>query len=85
MYCCSGGRKSGRKVGRVEYQSLTNLPQNRAANTRIDFRYLSEDDTIAAGVMDMAACVDAMEDTFALYAAGDYRMAGPNNDSHGPA
>lgn len=68
---------------RVDYQPLTDRPQNRAVNTRIDFRYLSEDDTIAAGVMDMAACVDAMEETFALYAAGDYRMAGPNNDSHG--
>lgn len=50
---------------------------------RIDFRYLSEPDMIEAGVMDMASCVDAMEETFALYAAGDYRMAGPNNDSHG--
>lgn len=55
------------------------LPMNHS----ITFRYLSEPDMIAAGVMDMAACVDVMEETFALYAAGDYRMAGPNNDSHG--
>lgn len=51
--------------------------------SRIEFRYLSEPDMIAAGVMDMGACVDAMEETFELYAIGDYRMAGPNNDSHG--
>lgn len=50
---------------------------------RIDFRYLSEPDMIAAGVTDMAACVDTMEEMFALLDRGDYRMAGSNNDSHG--
>jgi ornithine cyclodeaminase len=38
---------------------------------------------IAAGVTDMASCVDAMQETFVLLHRGDYRMAGPNNDSHG--
>lgn len=38
---------------------------------------------IAAGVTDMSACVDTMEEMFALLHQGDYRMAGPNNDSHG--
>lgn len=52
-------------------------------DTRIDFLYLSEQDMIAAGVTDMAACVDTMEEMFALLYRGDYRMAGPNNDSHG--
>lgn len=52
-------------------------------NTTIDFRYLSEPDMIAAGVTDMPACVDAMEETFVLLHRGDYRMAGPNADSHG--
>ncbi|MFT4230994.1 MAG: tyramine oxidase subunit B [Microbacterium sp.] len=52
-------------------------------STRIDFRYLSEPDMIRAGVTDMPACVDAMEETFALLHAGDYRMAGSNADSHG--
>ena len=53
------------------------------ADTRIDFVYLSEPDMIAAGVTDMAACVDCMEEMFGLLHAGDYRMAGANNDSHG--
>ncbi|ETD91079.1 tyramine oxidase subunit B [Rhodobacter capsulatus] len=53
------------------------------AETRIDFLYLSEPDMIKAGVTDMAACVDCMEEMFGLLHAGDYRMAGPNNDSHG--
>lgn len=52
-------------------------------NTKIDFIYLSEPDMIKAGVTDMAACVDTMEEMFALLHRGDYRMAGPNNDSHG--
>lgn len=51
--------------------------------TRIDFLYLSEPDMIAAGVTDMPACVDTMEEMFALLHHGDYRMAGANNDSHG--
>ncbi|MDR7127422.1 tyramine oxidase subunit B [Pseudotabrizicola sp. 4114] len=51
--------------------------------TRIDFIYLSEPDMIRAGVTDMAACVDTMEEMFALLYRGDYRMAGPNGNSHG--
>ncbi len=53
------------------------------ASTKIDFIYLSEPDMIRAGVTDMAACVDTMEEMFALLYHGDYRMAGPNNNSHG--
>ncbi|UFH51028.1 tyramine oxidase subunit B [Pseudomonas sp. KNUC1026] len=52
-------------------------------NTRIDFIYLSEQDMIRAGVTDMLACVNTMEAMFGLLYQGDYRMAGPNNDSHG--
>lgn len=47
------------------------------------FRYLSEQDTKAAGVQDMAACIAAMEDAMRLLAAGDYVMGGPNRNSHG--
>ncbi|MER5171182.1 tyramine oxidase subunit B [Thioclava kandeliae] len=57
-------------------KDLPNLP-------KIDFLYLSEPDMIAAGVTDMPACVDCMEEMFALLHHGDYRMAGPNSDSHG--
>ncbi|OTG87437.1 ornithine cyclodeaminase [Acinetobacter sp. ANC 4558] len=52
-------------------------------DTKIDFIYLSEADMIKAGVTDMPACVDTMEEMFSLLYHGDYRMAGPNNDSHG--
>ncbi|HBR96095.1 MAG TPA: ornithine cyclodeaminase [Gammaproteobacteria bacterium] len=52
-------------------------------DTKIDFIYLSEPDMVQAGVTDMSACVDTMEEMFVLLHKGDYRMAGPNNDSHG--
>lgn len=52
-------------------------------STRIDFIYLSEPDMIRAGVTDMPACVDTMEEMFALLYHGDYRMAGANGNSHG--
>ncbi|HET9082733.1 MAG TPA: tyramine oxidase subunit B [Trebonia sp.] len=53
------------------------------SSTAIDFLYLSEEDMISAGVTNMAACIDAMQETFALLHRGDYRMAGPNGNSHG--
>lgn len=52
-------------------------------DTKITLRYLSEPDAIAAGVTDMAACVDAMEDMFRCLGLGDYRMAGHDGNSHG--
>lgn len=52
-------------------------------DTKIDFIYLSEPDMIKAGVTDMSQCVDTMEKMFTLLHQGDYRMAGPNSDSHG--
>lgn len=49
----------------------------------IDFIYLNEEDMIKAGVTEMAGCVEAMEEMFKLMKAGDYRMGGPNGNSHG--
>lgn len=59
------------------------MSTTQSTTTKIDFIYLSEQDMIRAGVTDMAACVDTMEEMFGLLYTGDYRMAGPNNDSHG--
>ena len=53
------------------------------SSTKIDFIYLSEPDMVKAGVTDMPACVDTMEEMFKLLNSGDYRMAGENNNSHG--
>lgn len=54
-----------------------------APSAAIEFLYLSEPDMIAAGVTDMAECVDTMSDMLVLFAKGDYRMAGGENNSHG--
>ncbi|MBP3088154.1 ornithine cyclodeaminase [Corynebacterium sp. sy017] len=54
-----------------------------SAHTRLDTLFLSEPDMIAAGVTDMPACVDTMEEVFRCLSVEDYRMAGKNNNSHG--
>lgn len=36
------------------------------SNERIEFLYLSEPDMIEAGVLDMKACVEVMEEVFRL-------------------
>lgn len=52
-------------------------------NPALTTLYFSEPDMIAAGVTDMPACVDTMEEMFSLLGIGDYRMGGANNNSHG--
>lgn len=53
------------------------------SDTEISFLYLSEPDAIAAGVTEMAPCVEAMDETLQLLQKGDYRMAGSEGNSHG--
>ncbi|RGY94974.1 tyramine oxidase subunit B [Clostridium sp. AM58-1XD] len=50
---------------------------------KTDFIYLSEADTIKAGVLDAKKCVDNAEEVFKLLSAGDYLMGGANHNSHG--
>ncbi|MBQ0041886.1 MAG: ornithine cyclodeaminase [Lachnospiraceae bacterium] len=49
----------------------------------IDFLFLSEEDMIKAGVKDMSACIDAMEEVVKCLNSGDYVMGGENHNSHG--
>lgn len=51
--------------------------------TELSFLYLSEPDAVAAGVTDMPACVEAMDETLQLLQLGDFRMAGREGNSHG--
>lgn len=53
------------------------------ATRKLKFLYLSEPDMIAAGVTDMARCVEVMEEALILVRKGDFRMAGPTAMSHG--
>ncbi|MDR1194727.1 MAG: ornithine cyclodeaminase [Peptococcaceae bacterium] len=50
---------------------------------RTEFLYLSEPDTIAAGVLDAARSVDVLEEVFKLVSQGDYLMGGANHNNHG--
>ncbi len=52
-------------------------------DSKVDFLYLSEPDMIKAGVKDMKACIESMEDMLFLLKKGDYMMGGENHNSHG--
>jgi len=52
-------------------------------NARRPFLYLSEQDTVRAGVLDAASCIDVCEDVFRLLDTGDYLMGGSDGNSHG--
>lgn len=59
------------------------LPTDESTPTTIDMLYLDEPQMIAAGVKDMASCMEVMEEVLILVAKGDYRMAGNSANSHG--
>lgn len=50
---------------------------------KTEFLYLSEQDTIKAGILDAKKCVDNAEEVFILLSKGDYLMGGSNHNSHG--
>lgn len=50
---------------------------------KTEFLYLSEQDTIQAGVLDAEKCIDNAEEVFRLLSKGDYLMGGSNHNSHG--
>ena len=49
----------------------------------VDFLYLNEEDMIKAGVMDMTACIETMEEVLKCLVKGDFVMGGENHNSHG--
>ncbi|MCR4674349.1 MAG: ornithine cyclodeaminase [Lachnospiraceae bacterium] len=49
----------------------------------INFLFLNEEEMIKAGVKDMPACIDTMEEVIRCLNAGDYVMGGENHNSHG--
>ncbi|MCR5213992.1 MAG: ornithine cyclodeaminase [Eubacterium sp.] len=52
-------------------------------DTRIDILYLSEPDMLKAGVNDVVACTNCMEELLVTLDKGDYLMGGENGNSHG--
>lgn len=49
----------------------------------VDFLFLNEEETIKAGVLDSAKCIDCEEEIFKLLSVGDYRMGGDKWNAHG--
>ncbi|MFC1910618.1 tyramine oxidase subunit B [Chloroflexota bacterium] len=52
-------------------------------NKQIKFLYLSQEDMIKAGVLDMPSCVNALDRMFKVMGTGDYLMGGPEGEQHG--
>lgn len=50
---------------------------------KTEFLYLSEQDTMDAGVLDCRKCIDNAEEIFTLLSKGDYLMGGSNHNGHG--
>ena len=50
---------------------------------KTEFLYLSEQDTIKAGVLNAEKCIDNAQEVFTLLSKGDYLMGGSNHNSHG--
>ncbi len=53
------------------------------SDTKLNLLYLSEPDMIKAGVNDVVACTDCMEELLITMDKGDYLMGGENANSHG--
>lgn len=50
---------------------------------KIEFLFLSQEEMIKAGVLDMKNCVEVMDRTFKLLGQGDCLMGGPSGNHHG--
>lgn len=52
-------------------------------DTKLEFLFLSEEDLIKAGVLDMEKCVNTIDEMFHVLGEGDYLMGGPKENEHG--
>ncbi len=53
------------------------------SGSKVEFLFLSQQDMIEAGVLDMKGCVEVMEKAFKVMNKGDYLMGGPSLNHHG--
>jgi len=53
------------------------------AGKEVKFLYLSQEDMVEAGVLDMDKCVDTIDNMFQILGTGDYLMGGPGGNEHG--
>lgn len=52
-------------------------------DTKVELLFLSEEDLIEAGVLDMEQCVSVMDEMFHILGEGDYLLGGPGENDHG--
>ncbi len=50
---------------------------------KVEFLFLSQQEMIAAGVLEMDNCVDVLDRAFKLLGRGDFLMGGPSGNHHG--
>lgn len=50
---------------------------------KLEFLYLTEEEMIEAGALDMSQCIIKVEEMFDLLGKGDFIMGGPNRNDHG--
>src|SRR4030042_6341305 len=53
------------------------------AGKKVEFLFLSQEEMLQAGVLDMRRCVEVMDEVFKLLWKGDCLMGGPTGDTHG--
>jgi ornithine cyclodeaminase/alanine dehydrogenase-like protein (mu-crystallin family) len=66
-----------------QFADRLNMKGDKNMSHKTEFLYLSEQDTIKAGVLDAVKCIDNAEEVFTLLSKGDYLMGGSNHNSHG--
>jgi ornithine cyclodeaminase len=59
------------------------LRRKEVENQKVELLFLSQEEMIEAGVLDMHQCVDVIEQAFKLLGQGDYLMGGPSGNHHG--
>lgn len=52
-------------------------------DTKVELLFLSEEDMIEAGVLEMDECVETIDKMFRVIGEGDYLMGGPRENEHG--
>jgi ornithine cyclodeaminase/alanine dehydrogenase-like protein (mu-crystallin family) len=68
-------------TARLPLSALGVAPQS--PGPRLQMLYLDEPAMVDLGVTDIADCMDVLTEMFSLLDRGDYRMTGPNVNSHG--
>lgn len=59
------------------------MRKRKELDQKVEIVFLSQEEMIDAGVLDMHKCVDTMEDVFKLLGEKDHLLGGPSGNHHG--